>query len=387
MTTICWPHCAGQRRIKEVLEAAVVEGSLSHAYLFSGMEGCGKFAAALDLALILLCEDKNCRPCMKCDSCRKVLNYSHPDFHVVIPVDLPRELKGDAEGENEDIGGDEEVKNSGKEEKKWVFISDRIQERIKEVYLQTGYEKKPDIPVGWIRGEFAHAISRGTIGKSFNIVILDGIDLLKAATANALLKLLEEPPAGTVLLLLTDRPSAVLPTIVSRCQLLRFSWCLPDEIRSTLCSRFSVSPADPRLDAVVHTGSLGRSLFLWNNPSDDVRKNADDLWELCAAGQWQEIAGSIDRITEKGDFSLYEQFFLELLQRVRNVYFGELGCSENVFSGNRPATFPHAAAQRLLELCERSIAAVKARANMTLVLAHCAIVLTETLNGEKQQPR
>jgi DNA polymerase III delta prime subunit len=181
MTTICWPHCAGQRRIKEVLEAAVVEGSLSHAYLFSGMEGCGKFAAALDLALILLCEDKNCRPCMKCDSCRKVLNYSHPDFHVVVPVDLPRELKGDAEGENEDIGGDEEVKNSGKEEKKWVFISDRIQERIKEVYLQTGYEKKPDIPVGWIRGEFAHAISRGTIGKSFNIVILDGIDLLKAA--------------------------------------------------------------------------------------------------------------------------------------------------------------------------------------------------------------
>jgi hypothetical protein len=210
---------------------------------------------------------------------------------------------------------------------------------------------------------------------------------MKESTANAMLKLLEEPPAGTVLMLLTDRPSAVLPTIVSRCQLLRFSWCLPDEIRSALCSRFSVPGSDPRLDAVLHTGSLGRSLFLWNHPSDEVRKEADALWDLCCAGRWQEIAGAIDRLSENGDFSMYGQFFMEFLQRIRNVYFRELGCTENLFSGGSAGAFPHAAAPRLMELCERSIAAVKARANMTLVLAHFAIALTETLNGEKQQPR
>ncbi|MBN2189243.1 MAG: hypothetical protein JW699_07300, partial [Chitinispirillaceae bacterium] len=180
---------------------------------------------------------------------------------------------------------------------------------------------------------------------------------------------------------------AVLPTIVSRCQIMRFSWCLPDEIRSALCSRFSVPGSDPRLDAVLHTGSLGRSLFLWNNPADEARKEADAFWDLCSAGKWQEIAGAIDRLGENGDFSMYEHFLLEFLQRIRNVYFRELGRTENVFSGGGAGAFSHAAAQRLMELCERSIAAVKARTNMTLVLAHFAIALTETLNGEKQQPR
>jgi hypothetical protein len=91
---------------------------------------------------------------------------------------------------------------------------------------------------------------------------------------------------------------------------------------------------------------------------------------------------------------MYEQFFMEIMQRVRNAYFRELGGTDNLFSGARTgiAEYPggaasHQAATRLLELCERSIAAVKARANMMLVLAHFAITLTETLHGEKQQPR
>ncbi|MBN2188887.1 MAG: hypothetical protein JW699_05495, partial [Chitinispirillaceae bacterium] len=203
MTAINWPHCAGQRRVKETLAAAIAEGSLAHAYLFSGMEGCGKFSAALDLALILLCEDAHRRPCLTCDSCRKVLNYTHPDFHVVIPVDLPKELKGKDDDEDGDANNDDGVIKGEKEEKKWEFISERIKKRIKEPYATTEYEKKPDIPVAGIR-ELAHAILRGKLGKSANVGIFDSVDLMKPTTANSMLKLLEEPPAGTVLLLLTD---------------------------------------------------------------------------------------------------------------------------------------------------------------------------------------
>ena len=393
MTAIHWPHCAGQRRVKEVLEAAVADDSLAHAYLFSGMEGAGKFAAALDLALILLCEDKNNRPCMKCDSCTKVLHYAHPDFHVVIPVDLAGKLNEDGNGEKDNDSAGGAIKGSEKEEKKWKDISERILTRINDTYVLPDYKKKPDIPVIWIR-ELAQAMLRGKLGKSFNVGIFDGVDLMKESTSNAMLKLLEEPPAGTVLLLITDRPSAVLPTIVSRCQLLRFSWSPPEEIRTALCGRFSVPGQDPRLDAVLHTGSIGRSIFLWNNPSDAVRKEADALWDLCRRKNWPDIAGSIDRLSENGDFSMYRQLFLEILQRIRNVYFRELGCTENLFSGDRSGsaddlrgTLTHAAALRLLALCEHSIAAVNARANITLVLAQFAIALTETLNGEKQQPR
>ena len=85
---------------------------------------------------------------------------------------------------------------------------------------------------------------------------------------------------------------------------------------------------------------------------------------------------------------------MEILQRVRNSFLRELDGTENLFSGiqsctaeDRQGTVPREAAERLQELCERSIAAVKAHANMTLALAHFAVVLTETLNGEKQQSR
>jgi hypothetical protein len=391
--TINWPHCVGQQHIKGILSAAISDNTLSHAYLFSGMEGCGKFAAALDLALILLCEDENNRPCMKCASCTKVLHYAHPDFHVVMPVDLPGKLDDDDDGDGDNDSSDATIKGSEKEEKKWKDITDQILKRINDAYVLPDYKKKPDIPVVWVR-ELAQAMLRGKLGKSFNIGIFDGVDLMKAATGNAMLKLLEEPPAGTVLLLLTDRPSAVLPTIVSRCQILRFSWCLPDEIRTALCSRFSALPSDPRLDAVVNTGSLGRSIYLWDHPVDDIRKEADAMWDLCSAEKWQEIGSAVDRLGEIKDFSMHENFFMEILQRVRNSFLRELDGTENLFSGIKSCTagdprgtVPREAAVQLQELCERSIAAVKAHANITLVLAHFAVALTETLHGEKQQSR
>jgi DNA polymerase III subunit delta' len=375
MTVFNWPHCIGQRRVKEVLESAVAGGSLGHAYLFSGAGGCGKFAAALDLAFILLCENDAGRPCMKCPSCTRVLHYAHPDFRVIMPVVLSKEKKQK---------NDDGITETGFKE-----ISERISERIVDPYLAPQHEKVPEIPVELVR-DLSHTILRGAHGKGPNVAVFDGIDSLNKESANSMLKLLEEPPAGTVLLLLTERPNAVLPTIVSRCQILRFSWCRPDEIRAELCRRFSVQPTDPKLDAVINTGSLGRSLFLWNNPADEVRKEADALWDLSLRKDWTGLGSAVDRLQEQGDFSMYEQLFLEFMQRARTTFLRELGGTENVFSSDRTGTggnLTRAAAEQLLDLCERSIAAVKARANMMLVLAHFAITLTETLHGEKQQPR
>ena len=190
-----------------------------------------------------------------------------------------------------------------------------------------------------------------------------------------------------------NRPSAVLPTIVSRCQILRFSYLSPDEISTEFCSRLSVDPSDPRLKNVIHTGSLGRSLYLWDHPADDVRKESTIFWNLCLRKDWQELAGYIDHLSEQGDYALFERLFTELMQCVRNAFLRELGGTENIFLGDRSSTVDlqgitsHTQVEKLSELCERSIAAVRAHANITLVLAQFAIVLTEALHGEKQQPR
>jgi DNA polymerase-3 subunit delta' len=376
MPSITWPHCVGQQHIKDNLEAAVTNGTLGHAYLFAGQEGSGKFAAALDLALILLCDAKDNRPCMTCPSCQKVLHYAHPDFHLILPVEL-------REGDKKD----NKLTEDG-----WAHIAEEAKNRVQNVYSLPDHAKKPDIPVDWIR-ELNHAILRGNIEKNVSVTILEGVDraLLKDLSADSMLKLLEEPPAGTVFLLLTDHLSNVLPTIVSRCQILRFGWLSPDEIRAELANRFSIDPSDPRLAGVVHTGSLGRALDAWNHPADDVAQEAMAYWDLCRRGNWMDVARCIDRLSEWEDFSRYEQLFLVIMDRLRNSFLSELPGTENIFLGGQPRypalSLPHGRIERLLSVCEHSIAAVRARGNITLVLANCASALTETLHGEKQQPR
>jgi DNA polymerase-3 subunit delta' len=85
---------------------------------------------------------------------------------------------------------------------------------------------------------------------------------MQKGSANAMLKILEEPPAGTLMLLLTERIHAVLPTIVSRCQILRSAYLAPELLRSQLITRFSLQPDDHRLEELVYTGSLGQALYL-----------------------------------------------------------------------------------------------------------------------------
>jgi hypothetical protein len=371
MFTRTWPHCIGQARIKEVLEAAIANNSLGHAYLFSGDEGSGKFAAALDLALGLLCEGSGARPCMACPSCRKVMDYAHPDFHIIMPVVLDKEHKGS--------DGDLSAKG-------WEFVGNEAKKRIDEPYLAIDHEKAPTIPVDWIR-EVNHTIQGGARGAGMNVAILDGVDRLNTESANSMLKLLEEPPAGTVLLLLTDRLSEVLPTIASRCQMLRFAWLLPAEIREGLKRRFGAK-ADGADKSLFETGSLGKSIALFANPPVEVRADAEAFLDLCGQGDWTAIAPRIDELVEWKDLDRYEKFFGAVVELAREGYLHGLPPIENVFlSGREHApgrAFSHEEVGRVLDLCGKSIAAVRGYANMMLVLSTFAIALVEVLRAQKQ---
>ncbi|HMA64917.1 MAG TPA: hypothetical protein VKO63_06965, partial [Chitinispirillaceae bacterium] len=86
MSQIQWNKFIGQDRIKNVLSSAFVNNTLGHAYLLCGDAGTGKFAAAFELAMALLCKSPDKKPCGRCDSCTRMLKYGHPDFHVVLPV-------------------------------------------------------------------------------------------------------------------------------------------------------------------------------------------------------------------------------------------------------------------------------------------------------------
>ncbi len=187
----------GNERLKENLIKSLQKGHASHFYVISGPQGSGKHTLARLLAAALLCTSPH-RPCMGCDSCRKVLSGLHPDFITAddpekktVPVALIRQIRED------------------------MFI--RPNEGDKKVYL------------------FPRAQDMGVPGQ------------------NALLKILEEPPAYGVFLLLTDNPEKLLPTVRSRCTLLRLQ-PLPEAVL-----RRELEKTFPQADAQSIDAAIARS--------------------------------------------------------------------------------------------------------------------------------
>ena len=232
---------------------------------------------------------------------------------------------------------------------------------------------------------------RGALESHRNIAILDGIDFMQKESANAMLKTLEEPPSGALMLLLTERVHAVLPTIVSRCQMLRFSYVPPEQIRSHLVSRFQISNDDKRLDDVVNTGSLGQSLFLWDNPVREITAEVVEFWKMCAGQDWMAAAAMIDRLSEHDNTSVYENFFVEMVHLVRNAFFRKIGGTENYIMGDRSLELDIGRistpdqVEEIVKLCEKSIGHLKAHAGISLILVNFAINIMEILNGKEQQ--
>ncbi|HWI41267.1 MAG TPA: DNA polymerase III subunit delta', partial [Verrucomicrobiae bacterium] len=169
----------GHDRELSILKRALHAGRVAHAYLFEGVEGCGKKTAALALVQALFCG--GVEPCGGCPSCRKIASLQHADLHLLEP--------------------------------------DGAQIKIDQVR------------------ELQKALSYRPIEAPRKACIIDQADRLNPAAGNALLKTLEEPPGNALIILVTSAPSAVLPTILSRCQRLEFSPVPQEAIRQLLEAR------------------------------------------------------------------------------------------------------------------------------------------------------
>jgi DNA polymerase III subunit delta' len=379
MPRIEFKSIVGQERIRETLAAAITSGQVGQAYLFCGDAGVGKLPMALEFALALLCTAAKAVPCMKCESCRKVLEYAHPDFHIAMPVALSKEHKG-SDGKLSEIG--------------WEYLHTQCKERITDPYAIAENDGIADIPVEWIR-EINHAISRGAVGAQRNVAIICGIDTMNRPSANAMLKTLEEPPANTVIVLTTERPHAVLPTIVSRCQILRFGSIRSDDLAEALAKQVGVAADDPRIVSAVRCaeGSLGRAQALFSQPVDDLMLQAKEIVGLCREGDRLQMAAKLDEMgaamLDGGrNYGMAERLLTYCLYVVRDSFMHGIGASEKYIRKEYATPVPAGAALNcdtaalLSQACQQAIAAVKARGNLQLVLASWALTTMEILHGK-----
>jgi DNA polymerase-3 subunit delta' len=193
----------GHQQVRDRLSASIRAGKLPSSLLFQGPRGVGKQRLAISVAQELLCANPEKAPCGQCLSCRWVAQLAHPDLHWVFP--RPR-LK-DADPDLEQIKKD---------------YAEAVEERAEDNGLYPSPSGSEGIYVATVRylvqlAAVAPAMPSGTrkvfiIGDADRMVPQEGSDM----AANAFLKLLEEPPANTTIILTSSEPGALLPTIRSR---------------------------------------------------------------------------------------------------------------------------------------------------------------------------
>ncbi len=200
----------GHAHPKAVLAAAIASGRIAHAYLFHGESNIGKFLTAMTFTKAALCARVKTgqvsgrtalSSCDQCVSCHAVDSGSHPDIHLISP--------------------------------------DGTQ-----------------IKIGQIR-ELQNSISYKPLIGSRKWFLIDEADAMNPEAANSFLKTLEEPPDHSTLILITARPQALLPTVLSRCQSVRFSPPPPNELSQWLQKRRGIAFNEAQRLATLAMGKIG----------------------------------------------------------------------------------------------------------------------------------
>ncbi len=225
----------GQKKAIDFLTAAIRNSRVPHAYLFSGPEGVGKVLVARQLAKLFNCELNGVDCCDQCPQCRKIDNSNHPDVKWIGSLKKGGEIK-----------------------------INQIREMKDGIYLRP-YES------------------------AIKICIILEAENLTTEASNAFLKTLEEPPGASLLILTSSNLGRILPTVISRCQIVRFNALGLDELKEFLKCRHNLEEETAHFLAYLSEGSIGKALALnqadifkrRDEMLDGLRLGFDDLVETC----------------------------------------------------------------------------------------------------------
>jgi len=281
----------GNERVKDLLRKMLASVRVPGAMLFSGEEGVGKKLFALEVAKALNC--RNRKGVEACGSCPACIRISHFNFPQAEESDDWLEIIWTDHG---DVG---------------MVVAPK---RLLRVHQMRRIETEANF--------------RPFEGRA-RVFLIDDADKLNDASSNALLKVLEEPPETSHIILITARPAALLPTIISRCQAVRFSPLTADEIEQhLLMNKLALAP-EARLLGHISGGSLGRALKCDLETYKDHRATMFDVLKaLTITGnrsQLLRVAEVMNEARYKDDY----EFRLELLETlIRDALVLAVGANE-----------------------------------------------------------
>lgn len=267
----------GHINIQEYILKSIKNDRLPHALLFYGKEGTGKEAFAIEVAKLLNCEKGPYYICQKCSQCVKIGKLEHPDVKFIFPTPSAGNIKP------EDIAEAQQEKSANPYR--------RIRFGSKNIFIS----------IDTIRDLKYDAKFKLYEGKK-KVFIISEVDQMRPEAANALLKILEEPPDNLMLILISSRINRILPTIRSRSQLIHFPPMEGDEILKIINK---YTPEQPEHLSKIIRLALGNIKLAFDFMEDNVLEKRDEaidfLRHIVVIEKSHELMSHIDSITASRD--------------------------------------------------------------------------------------
>lgn len=234
----------GHKDILKYISSAVENNRVSHAYILNGERGSGKKMLANLFAMTLLCETGDNEPCGKCHSCKQAESGNHPDI------------------------------------------------------IRVTHEKPSSISVDDIRTQVNNTVDIKPYQGPYKVYIIPQADMMTPQAQNAILKTIEEPPSYAVFLLLTENAETLLPTINSRCVMLKLRNIKDTLIKKYLMENLEIPDYKADMCTAFAQGNMGRAIMLANSDHfNEIREEAVQLLKHINEMELNEIVAAVKNIS------------------------------------------------------------------------------------------
>ena len=375
----------GQQHIKSHLAKTVKSGKIPHTQLFIGKSGSGLLALALSYANEILCQSYDEKSDAYTSCKNKVNKLAHPDLHFVYPVNTNEDVKKNPISDN--------FASSWRD-----FVLNNSYSSLYDWYQFIGIEKKQ----GNISKHEAVSISKKLSLKSYEggykVLIIWMAEKMNNECANQLLKLIEEPPEKTVVLLLTENVEIILDTIKSRCQKLHIPSLAEEEIYQELVNAYSLKSNEAKKISHQSNGDFNKALqitkednkdvlfedlfVLWVRTAFKAKKNKEAVNGLF---HWSEKIAEEGRETQKKflDFCLeiFRQAMLKNYNAESLIYFQS---HDGNFSFDKFSAYIHQ--NNILDIreaLEKAIYHIERNGNAKIIFTDVSIQLTRLIHRNK----
>lgn len=376
----------GQENVKKQLIHSVEKNRIPHAQLFVAPKGSGALPLAIAYSQYILCNNTDGENITGSHACNMKCNkLTHPDVHFAFPVAITSKVKKHPVSDF--------FLNEWRE-----FITNNPYGNLLDWYSRLGIENKQG-QIGVDEAELiVKKLSLKAYEGNFKVLIIWMAEKMNISASNKLLKLIEEPPDKTILLLITEDEDQIINTILSRCQVVKLSPLSENHIKDALVEREHISENEAVKIAHQADGNWNKAIHILNQSSNDdqfeqwfitwirtsfrAKGNAAIIQELVS---WSEAIASTGREVQKSFLNYCLQFFRQaLLKNYSADALVFLEPSTEKFDLEKFAPFVHSG--NILEInkeLNEAIYHIERNANAKIVLLDLSIKLTRLLHQKE----